>query len=169
MGRRTGDSAAVKPFAAVFALGDEGWTGADADLTEVMTFEDLADLMREAAVEISADTVVLLASGDRWFGVVRITGQSEPRIFLSDADAAAKHPPEHPADRIAALLSAQADRSGRTARVDGAVAGDPELLRDLGPDGAALVALSERRETGRDALHEVIDRAGMRDAYARLG
>ncbi len=50
---------------------------------------DLADLAREAAVD--DDTVlVFIEQEDAWFGVVRVDGEEDPRVFLSDAAAAAR-------------------------------------------------------------------------------
>lgn len=165
MAPSSGDNGSVANFAGVFAWTDEGWTGAEVDLAEVMTIEDIADQMREAAVEFGADTVVLLvADDDRWFGIVRLTGQAEPRVFLSDSRAASS-----PAtDRLAALLYAHAGKAGKVATApDGTATGDPDLLSDLGTDAATLVELS-KRTAAADALAAIADRVGMSDAYARL-
>jgi putative tRNA adenosine deaminase-associated protein len=181
MARFTRDNDLVTDFAAVFALGDEGWAGAEADLAEVMAIEDIADLMREAAVEVSADTSVLLVAGERWFAVVRITGEADPRAFLSDSRAGT----EPHADRLAALLNAYArqmgpsapapsgDSAGTPADAEGdaegheAAVGDPDLLDDHGVPAATLADLGDRR-SGRVALAEIAERTGMRDAYAQL-
>lgn len=165
-GHHNGD---VSNFAAVFALTDEGWMGAEADLAEVMTIEDIADLMREAAVEVGSDLVLLLvADDDRWFGVVRITGEGEPRVFLSDVRAAIG--PDRPAgdggDRIAALLYGHLEQGASAGTPGGAAAGDSELLDDLGTDATTLVRLTVR--SAPDALFAVAQRAGLRDEYARL-
>ncbi|CAM5734278.1 hypothetical protein SHIRM173S_08322 [Streptomyces hirsutus] len=53
------------------------------------TLSDLADLAREAAPD--EDTVlVLIEQEDGWFGVVRVDGEDDPRIYVSDAAAAAR-------------------------------------------------------------------------------
>jgi putative tRNA adenosine deaminase-associated protein len=57
----------------------------------VETLSDLADLAREAAADGADDTVlVFIEQEDAWFGVVRIDGEDDPRIYVSDAAAAAR-------------------------------------------------------------------------------
>lgn len=53
------------------------------------TLSDLTDLAREASVD--EDTVlVYIEQEDAWFGVVRVDGEEDPRIYVSDASAAAR-------------------------------------------------------------------------------
>ncbi|MFH9550941.1 hypothetical protein ACIBAH_25935 [Streptomyces sp. NPDC051445] len=76
-------------FAALLARTEDGWEASDTELDDVETLSDLADLAREASPD--DDTVlVLIEQEDSWFGVVRIDGEEDPRIFVSDAAAAAR-------------------------------------------------------------------------------
>jgi putative tRNA adenosine deaminase-associated protein len=76
-------------FAALLARTEDGWEASDTELDNVETFADLADLAREAAVD--DDTVVaFIEQEDAWFGVIRVDGEEDPRVFLSNAAAAAK-------------------------------------------------------------------------------
>ncbi|WP_030682864.1 tRNA adenosine deaminase-associated protein [Streptomyces cellulosae] len=77
-------------FAALLARTEDGWEASDTELLDnVETLSDLADLAREASPE--DDTVlVLIEQEDAWFGVVRIDGEEDPRIYVSDAAAAAR-------------------------------------------------------------------------------
>ncbi|MDL5202517.1 hypothetical protein [Streptomyces sp. ALI-76-A] len=76
-------------FAALLARTEDGWEASDTELDDVETLSDLADLAREASSE--DDTVlVLIEQEDAWFGVVRIDGEEDPRIYVSDAAAAAR-------------------------------------------------------------------------------
>ncbi|WP_406443960.1 hypothetical protein OHB14_33955 [Streptomyces sp. NBC_01613] len=76
-------------FAALLARTEDGWEASDTELDDVETLSDLADLAREASPE--DDTVlVLIEQEDGWFGVVRIDGEEDPRIYVSDAAAAAR-------------------------------------------------------------------------------
>lgn len=76
-------------FAALLARTEDGWEASDTELDDVETLSDLADLAREAAPE--EDTVlVLIEQEDAWFGVVRIDGEEDPRIYVSDAAAASR-------------------------------------------------------------------------------
>jgi len=74
-------------FAALLARTEDGWEASDTELDDVETLNDLADLAREAAVD--DDTVVaFLEQEDAWFGVVRVDGDDDPRVFISNAVAA---------------------------------------------------------------------------------
>jgi putative tRNA adenosine deaminase-associated protein len=76
-------------FAALLARTEDGWEASDTELDDVETLSDLADLAREATPD--EDTVlVLIEQEDAWFGVVRVDGEEDPRIYVSDAAAAAR-------------------------------------------------------------------------------
>ncbi|WP_035853714.1 tRNA adenosine deaminase-associated protein [Kitasatospora azatica] len=76
-------------FAAVLARTEDGWDVSETELDNVETLADLADLAREAAQD--DDTVlVFIEQEDAWFAVVRVDGEEDPRIFVSDAAAAAR-------------------------------------------------------------------------------
>ncbi|MFE9604062.1 hypothetical protein [Streptomyces hokutonensis] len=76
-------------FAALLARTEDGWEASDTELDNVESLSDLAELAREASPE--DDTVlVLIEQEDAWFGVVRIDGEDDPRIYVSDAAAAAR-------------------------------------------------------------------------------
>ncbi|WP_328876588.1 hypothetical protein OHT76_21150 [Streptomyces sp. NBC_00287] len=76
-------------FAALLARTEDGWEASDTELDDVETLSDLAELARESSPE--DDTVlVLIEQEDAWFGVVRIDGEDDPRIYVSDAAAAAR-------------------------------------------------------------------------------
>jgi putative tRNA adenosine deaminase-associated protein len=76
-------------FAALLARTEDGWEASDTELDDVETLSDLAELAREASPE--DDTVlVLIEQEDAWFGVVRIDGEDDPRIYVSDAAAASR-------------------------------------------------------------------------------
>ncbi|MFJ5260526.1 hypothetical protein ACIQAC_08665 [Streptomyces sp. NPDC088387] len=76
-------------FAALLARTEDGWEASDTELDDVETLSDLADLAREATPD--EDTVlVLIEQEDAWFGVVRLDGEEDPRIYVSDAAAAAR-------------------------------------------------------------------------------
>ncbi|MEV6946286.1 hypothetical protein AB0N07_30715 [Streptomyces sp. NPDC051172] len=76
-------------FAALLARTEDGWEASDTELDDVETLSDLADLAREASTE--DDTVlILIEQEETWFGVVRVDGEDDPRIYVSDAAAAAR-------------------------------------------------------------------------------
>jgi putative tRNA adenosine deaminase-associated protein len=85
----------VSYFAAAFSRSSESdWQGFDVDLDDVELLEDLADAVHETVEEADADdetVVLLLEQPDEWFAVVRLDADEEPRVFVSDAQAALRH------------------------------------------------------------------------------
>jgi putative tRNA adenosine deaminase-associated protein len=76
-------------FAALLARTEDGWEASDTELDDVETLSDLTDLAREASVD--EDTVlVFIEQEDAWFGILRVEGEEDPRIYVSDAAAAAR-------------------------------------------------------------------------------
>jgi putative tRNA adenosine deaminase-associated protein len=149
----------VPYFAAVFAQTETGWVGTEAELAELSVVDDVADLMREAAVETAGDPVILLVEqDDEWFAVVRLDGEDDPRAFLSDGRAG----------RISELgrLLAEFIGAGEESS-DEAPDGDPSLLQDLGIEAERLSDLSERALPG-DALLTVAEKAGFAEEFDRL-
>lgn len=170
-------------FAALLARTEDGWEASDTELDDVETLSDLADLAREASPD--EDTVlVLIEQEDAWFGVVRVDGEDDPRIYVSDAAAAARssygeilltdellgRDPDDGDDLDALDLdgtedgeSGEDDESGDG---DGAGAagsaeavphgpvGDAQILDDLG------VSEKELRSMSTDAVTEIADSLG---------
>ncbi|MFF7172228.1 tRNA adenosine deaminase-associated protein [Streptomyces pseudovenezuelae] len=166
-------------FAALLARTEDGWEASDTELLDnVETLSDLADLAREAAAE--DDTVlVLIEQEDAWFGVVRIDGEEDPRIYVSDAAAAARssygeilltdellgREPDDDPDLDALDLDGTEDGddeedddtvevAGSGEAVPHGPVGDPQVLDDLGIGEKELKALSE------DALTEIAEALG---------
>jgi putative tRNA adenosine deaminase-associated protein len=149
----------VSYFAAVFARTEQGWVGAQADLADAEGADDLADLMREVAVETEGDPVLLLVEeDDEWFAIMRLDGEDDPQAFVSDARALA--------GRLAGLLAhfAQDVPDGEE---HGGVSGNAALLEDLGVDAKRLLELSDRAMPG-DALLVVAEETGFAEEFDRL-
>jgi len=173
-------------FAALLARTEDGWEASDTELDDVETLSDLSDLAREAAAEAGAedDTIlVYIEQEDAWFGVVRIDGEEDPRIYVSDAAAAArssygeilltdellgKAPDGSDAvDDLDALdldgtedgdpdgeTGADEEEAGAEVIPPGPL-GDTEVLADLGVAEKDLLTLD-----GTDALSEIADALG---------
>lgn len=169
-------------FAALLARTEDGWEASDTELDDVETLTDLADLAREAAVD--DDTVVaFIEQEDAWFGVIRVDGEEDPRVFLSNAAAAAKssygamltdellgRDQDDPADDLDSLdLDGTEDGEPESDNnvdddaldsVNGSDGpprgplGDGELLADLGVSEKELLALEG------DALSAIADALG---------
>ncbi|MGI5512847.1 hypothetical protein [Streptomyces sp. CA-106131] len=167
-------------FAALLARTEDGWEASDTELDDVETLSDLTDLARDVSVD--EDTVlVLIEQEDAWFGVVRLDGEDDPRIYVSDAAAAARSSygeilltdellGREPGDDVADLDSLDldgtedgepadddAEEDGPTA--DNAVphgpVGDSEILDDLGVSEKELRILD-----AEDALSSIAEALG---------
>ncbi|WP_210582306.1 hypothetical protein [Streptomyces sp. GESEQ-4] len=170
-------------FAALLARTEDGWEASDTELDDVETLSDLADLARESSTD--DDTVlVLIEQEDAWFGVVRVDGEDDPRIYVSDAAAAARSSygeilltdellGRDPGDDDVADLdsldldgtedgeseddSDGEDDSPSAEAVPHGPVGDVRVLDDLGVSEKELLTLSD------DALTEIADALGASD------
>ncbi|CCK29047.1 hypothetical protein BN159_4668 [Streptomyces davaonensis JCM 4913] len=164
-------------FAALLARTEDGWEASDKELDDVETLSDLADLAREASPE--DDTVlVLIEQEDAWFGVVRIDGEDDPRIYVSDAAAAARssygeilltdellgrEPGDDDADLDSLDLDgteepdgdSDDDEDGAGDAVPHSPVGDSEILDDLGVSEKELKSLD-----ADDALGAIAEALG---------
>jgi putative tRNA adenosine deaminase-associated protein len=167
-------------FAALLARTEDGWEASDTELDDVETLSDLTDLARDASSD--EDTVlVFIEEEDAWFGVVRVDGEEDPRIYVSDGPAAARSSygeilltddllgrepgAETDGDDLDALdLDGTEDGEPGSAddeadvdadAVPSGPLGDFEILTDLGVDAKELLAL----DSG-DALNEIAEVLG---------
>lgn len=164
-------------FTALLARTEDGWEASDTELDDVETLSDLADLAREASPD--EDTVlVLIEQEDAWFGVVRVDGEEDPRVFVSNAAVASRssygellltdellgrEPGEDDTDLDALDLDGtedgEPDDDGDTADAGGDAmpngpVGDAALLDDLGVGEKELLSMEG------DALSEIADALG---------
>ncbi|MFF1659268.1 hypothetical protein [Streptomyces sp. NPDC058255] len=167
-------------FAALLARTEDGWEASDTELDDVETLSDLTDLAREVSEE---DTVlVLIEQEDAWFGVVRVDGEEDPRIYVSDAAAAARssygeilltdellgrEPGDDDADLDSLDLDGTEDGEPEDSEdeedeetvsgeaVSHSPVGDRDILADLGVSEKELLALDEG-----DALSTIAEALG---------
>ncbi|MET9083803.1 hypothetical protein ACIPX0_43885 [Streptomyces sp. NPDC090075] len=167
-------------FAALLARTEDGWEASDTELDDVETLSDLADLARESASEADDTVLVFIEQEDAWFGVVRVDGEEDPRVFVSNAAAAARssygellltdemlgREPKDEADDLDTLdLDGTEDGEPETeedddpdnSAVPAGPVGDPAILDDLGVSAKELLTLDE------DALGEIAEALGASD------
>jgi putative tRNA adenosine deaminase-associated protein len=122
----------VAYFAAAFARSSGDWTGTELDLDEVESLDDLADLGRELSSD-DGSVLILLEEEDDWFGVVRIEGEDDPRVYVSDASETARSPVGSVlAAAIAEQLGDADEDDGPPAGLPAGPYGDADLVSDLG-------------------------------------
>ncbi|QMU67009.1 hypothetical protein GXP74_01070 [Streptacidiphilus sp. P02-A3a] len=168
-------------FAALLARTEDGWDVSETELDDVETLTDLADLAREAATD--EDTVlVFIEQEDVWFAVVRVDGEEDPRIFVSDASAASRSAygeiiltdellgrgSDEDLDDLVAELDedAEEDEDDEDAAVDNVDGvpngplGDAGLLIEFGVGAKELMDMSVEGAVPGDALTEIADALG---------
>jgi putative tRNA adenosine deaminase-associated protein len=79
----------VTYFSAVLTHSPGGWRARDMEVDESHTLGELAGALRKVALD-DEPAVAVLEHEDEWFLVVRVDGDEEPRIFVSDLAAASR-------------------------------------------------------------------------------
>jgi putative tRNA adenosine deaminase-associated protein len=173
-------------FAALLARTEDGWEASDTELDDVETLADLADLARESATDDEPVLACIEQEGE-WFGVVRVEGEEDPRVFVSDAAAAMRssygeillsdellgREPENPEalDQLVDLDGTEDGEQEAKEAADGEESstgssenaplgplGDASVLADLGMENKTLLSLAPQ-----DALSEIADALGCTD------
>ena len=152
-------------FAAALSRSAGAWSGQELDLSDVADMEELTDVLRDFE---GGPVLLLLEQDDEWLGVVRVDGDDDPRVFLSDrravevSDVAAliwEVEPEPPVDSD--------DEEGP--RPVAEPVGDPGLLADLGTSADDLLGLCAHEGfLPGDVLTAVGERAGFLDVLDDL-
>jgi putative tRNA adenosine deaminase-associated protein len=152
-------------FAAAVVRADGAWSARELDLDEVDDLEELTEAMRDLEGGLA---LLLLEQDDEWLGVVRVEGDEDPRVFLSDRRAIE-------VSEVAALLwdeephDAPDPEEEEGTRPVAEPVGDAGLLADLGTSAEALLALcaTEGMLPG-DVLTAVGERAGFAEVLDEL-
>ncbi|BBJ42579.1 hypothetical protein GCM10017744_054550 [Streptomyces antimycoticus] len=159
-------------FAALLARTAEGWEASDTELDDVETLTDLIELARLASED--DDTVLaFIEHEDAWFGVVRVDGEDDPHIYVSDAAAAARTSygsmltdellGRDPDDDLDSLVDLDGTEDGEPDRDDEDAddapvplgpLGDADILADYGMDEKELKSLDG------DALESIAEMLG---------
>jgi putative tRNA adenosine deaminase-associated protein len=170
----------VSYFAAALARSDEGWTAREMDLTGVEDLDALTDQLRDVITDAGASTVVLFVEeDDEYLAIVRLDGELEPRVFLSDVRVV-------DSSVIAAMLYEEAaaesledvvddEDEDEDEEEDGALraeadpAGDDDLLVDLGMPGKVLLDLcAEEGMLPADVITAVCESLGCAEQVEAL-
>ncbi|MET8507401.1 hypothetical protein ABZV60_22500 [Streptomyces sp. NPDC004787] len=169
-------------FAALLARTEDGWEASDIELDNVETLADLADLARESAADDGETVIVFIEQEDAWFGLVRVDGEDDPRVFVSNAAAAAR---SSYGEILTSELLGDDDRDGaldELTDLDGTEDGEPEHADDEDDDVAATAGIAPAGPLGEgriladlgmterdlidlteDALGEIADAIGASD------
>ena len=109
-------------FTAVLARDGDKWFPRNVDVEGLESLDELADALRAREVGEAEPVLAFIEREDSWWAVVRVDGDEDPRVFVSDAAGAA-------ASTYSELLEVEIDEDvGAPAA---AYAGDVDLLADL--------------------------------------
>jgi putative tRNA adenosine deaminase-associated protein len=157
----------VAYFTAVIARAGAAWRARDVEVDDAGTLEELTDALRSVSVG-DEPVLAVIEHEDEWFALVRVDGDEEPRLFVSDLAAAGMSPygpllaPAADVDDSADDLDAENAENADEAEEEGdeggteeddepklaAWAGETDLLEDLGVTGRTLRKLVD--ENGED-------------------
>ncbi|MEU9073587.1 tRNA adenosine deaminase-associated protein [Kitasatospora sp. NPDC004745] len=170
----------VAYFAAVLARTEDGWDVSETELDDVETLADLTDLARDSAQDDDS-VLVFIEQEDAWFAIVRVDGEEDPRIFVSDGAAAARSSygsvlTDELVDQAGESefgdlddLVVELEESGEEDQEEDADApggvpvgplGDSHLLTEFGLPSEELLALSGEGAVPGDALEEIAEALG---------
>jgi len=139
----------VSYFTAVLARDGDKWFARNVDLEALESLDDLADALRVHELGEAEPVLAFIEREDAWWAVVRVDGDEDPRIFVSDAAGTA-------ASTFSTLLDVEADEDV----VAAAYAGDIDLLADLGTSPDDLQEMCEDELLPMDALAAVAEAGG---------
>jgi putative tRNA adenosine deaminase-associated protein len=149
----------VAYFTAVIARSGATWRARDVEVDDASTLEELTDALRSVSVG-DEPVLAVIEHEDEWFAMVRVDGDEEPRLFVSDLAAAGASPygpllaPAADVDSAEDVDVADDEEDDESEDDEddepkiAVWAGETDLLEDLGVSGRTLRKLVE--ENGDD-------------------
>src|SRR3954469_9210228 len=156
----------VAYFTAVIARSGATWRARDVEVDDASTLEELTDALRSVSVG-DEPVLAVIEHEDEWFALVRVDGDEEPRLFVSDLGAAGISPygpllaPAADVDSAedVAVPSAGEDAGGGDDESGDGGAGEPKIAACAGETGL-LEALGVTGRTPRKPVEENGDDPG---------
>ena len=145
-------------FTAVLARDGDKWFPRNVDLEGLETLDDLADALRAREVDDAEPVLAFIEREDSWWAVVRVDGDEDPRVFVSDVVGAA-------ASAFSEVLEVEVDEEADSS---GGCAGDLDLLADLGTSPDELQEMCDDEMLPMDALAAVAEAGGFAEVLDSL-
>ena len=145
-------------FTAVLARDGRAWTFHDLDVDSQSTLTELTADLRGVAEE-DQPVLLLVEREDAWWAVVRVDGDDDPRVFVSDIAGAVESP-------YAELLAVADEEDEDLA--PGVCGGDLDLLSDLGTSPESLREMCDDQLLPMDALAAVAEAGGFAEQLDSL-
>jgi putative tRNA adenosine deaminase-associated protein len=149
----------VAYFTAVLLRDGDKWSARDVDLDDLADLGELADRLR--LIEAGDEPVlVMIEREDAWWAVVRVDGDEDPRVFVSDVGGSAT-------TGYGRFLDTPST-TGDEAAVEGTCGGDFDVLADLGTSPDDLRGMCEDEMVPMDALAVVAEAGGFAELLDSL-
>ena len=145
-------------FTAVLARDGRAWTFHDLDVDGQSSLTELTADLRGVADD-DQPVLLLVEREDAWWAVVRVDGDDDPRVFVSDVAGVVASP-------YAELLAVADEEDGDLA--PGVCGGDLDLLSDLGTSPESLRELCDDQLLPMDALAAVAEAGGFAEQLDSL-
>jgi putative tRNA adenosine deaminase-associated protein len=146
----------VPYFTAVLARRADQWVPRAVDIDDTEDLDALADRLRLVAVD-DEPVLLLLEHEDEWFAVVRVDGDEDPRVFVSDVAGAGR-------STYGEVLGLKDDEAEEDVGPEEGPVGDLDLLDDLGtPADRLLKICTEDELIVSEALESIAAAAGFGD------
>jgi putative tRNA adenosine deaminase-associated protein len=149
----------VPYFTAVLARDGDKWFPRNVDVEALESLDELADALRAREVGDAEPVLAFIEREDSWWAVVRVDGDEDPRVFVSDAAGAA-------ASSYSELLEVEIDEDVGASAVG--YAGDVDLLADLGTSPEDLQEMCDDEMLPVDALAAVAEAGGFAEVLDSL-
>ena len=150
-------------FTAVLARDGRTWSAHDVDVDVLDNLRDLAAELRVVVADDDAPVLLLVEREDAWWGLVRVDGEEDPRVFVSDAAGVAASPY---AGILEVLLAPRQDEEDDG--IPSTCAGDFDVLADLGTTPEELQEMCDEELLPMDALAAVAEGAGFAEVLDSL-
>jgi putative tRNA adenosine deaminase-associated protein len=148
----------VSYFTAVLARDGRAWMFHDLDVDSQSSLTEVTADLRGVA-EDDQPVLLLVEREDAWWAVVRVDGDDDPRVFVSDLAGAVASP--------YAELLAVADEDDEDL-APGVCGGDLDLLSDLGTSPESLREMCDDQLLPMDALAAVAEAGGFAEQLDSL-
>jgi len=157
-------------FTAVLAREGDKWSAYDVDVDALADLDELAAELRIVVAEDDAPVLLLVEREDAWWGVVRVDGEDDPRVFVSDAAGAAASPYAALLEVVATVDAVEEEDGDDEVEAVGAssCAGDLDVLTDLGTSPEELQEMCDDELLPMDALAAVAEGAGFAEVLDSL-
>lgn len=146
-------------FTAVLARDGDKWFPRNVDVEGLESLDELADALRAREVGDAEPVLAFIEREDSWWAVVRVDGDEDPRVFVSDVAAAAL-------SSYSELLELETDEEAAESTTG--CAGDFDLLADLGTSPEDLQEMCDDEMLPVDALAAVAEAGGFAEVLDSL-